>query len=320
MLAKYPNAVMLSREQYESLVREAGQVRNSPPAAPRRAALTSANYQARVAGKVAQVTATYMVNVLSDEWAQLPLNFGGVALGAVTVDGEAALLGAAAGATPGRALHDTAFLLLRGKGERTVAVEFSIPLGVASGASKFEIRLPSAAAGVFHLELPPDQLVESLQSITVKKTPEATSVTATLSPSNPVLAMNWRGTGGSQALGAQMSAVGTYTIDAEKVRAEYDLDIHTPLGNLAGAYSMALPADAKVLQVTGEEVADWSIKDGSLRIALQPGERAAAKVRLVTESPSLGAAPKATLTLAVPRFRRRSSGCRAHLSSWATMA
>jgi hypothetical protein len=306
VLAKYPNAVALTREQYESLMREAGQVRKSPPSAPRRATLSSANYQARVTGKVAQVTATYLVNVLSDEWAQLPLNFSGVALGAVTVDGEAALL-APRGASSAWAKskldsYDSVLLLLRGKGERAVVIECSVPLGAANGISNLDIKLPSAAAGVFHLELPPDQRVESPQSIAVKTTPEMTAVTATLSPANPALVMSWRGAGGGQALQAQVSAKGTYTIDAEKVRSEYDLNIQTRLGNLADAYSITLPADAKALQVTGEEVASWDIKDGKLRVALQPGERAEANLHLVTESPSLGTTPKGTLTLPVPHF------------------
>jgi len=313
VLAKYPNAVVLSREQYESLIREAGQVRKAAPKAPRRAVLTSADYQAHVAGKVAQVTGTFTVNVLSDEWAQLPLNFGGVALGSVTVDGQAALSSetesSSAYGKPKRGSNvptvpvQPGSLFLHGKGERAVVIEFSIPIATKTGVSSFAIKLPQAAAGAFALELPSDQRVESSQSLAVKKTPAATTITATLSPVNPTLALSWRGTGdGSQSLAAQVTASGTYTINAENVHSEYDIDIQTPLGNLASAYSMALPANAKVLQVAGDEIANWEIKDGKLRVALQAGERADAKLRLAMETPSLGAAANARLTLPVPRF------------------
>src|SRR5262245_43260387 len=48
VLAQHPNAVVLSREQYEALLRDAKIDRKTKPAAPRRAALTAARYEARL--------------------------------------------------------------------------------------------------------------------------------------------------------------------------------------------------------------------------------------------------------------------------------
>src|SRR4051812_32740694 len=73
ILARFPNAVVLSREQYATLVRDANLDRKAKPGAPRRVAFTAARYQARLVGKVVQVTAALTVNVLSDEWSQVPL-------------------------------------------------------------------------------------------------------------------------------------------------------------------------------------------------------------------------------------------------------
>src|SRR4051812_14077857 len=127
VLDEYPNAVVLSREQYTALLRDAALDRHAKPVAPRRAALTAAKYEARLTGKVVQVTAVFTVNVLSDEWSQVPLNFQGASVGSVKVDGEAAFeqpIGLAqkgAGVSP-------ANLLLRGKGERKVQVDFTVPV------------------------------------------------------------------------------------------------------------------------------------------------------------------------------------------------
>src|SRR4051794_28823735 len=69
VLAQHPNAVVLSREQYTALLRDAKIDHKAKPVAPRRVALTAARYQARLVGKVVQVTGTLTVNLLSDEWA-----------------------------------------------------------------------------------------------------------------------------------------------------------------------------------------------------------------------------------------------------------
>ncbi len=311
ILVKHPNAVVLSREQYETLVRDAALDKNPAPAAPRRAALTEAKYQARLVGKVVQITAALTVKVLADDWAQVPLDFGGASIGSVSVDGEAALMPerippavrtAGKGAPAANAAAPTA-LLLRGRGERRITVEFTLPVSLETGLSRVRIKLPSAAASAFVFELPPNQRVESPQPISVKKTPDMTSVTAALSPSNAVLELSWRGAGdAAQTLSPLVLANGIYTIDAEKVRAEFGFAIETQLGNLPTAFQIPLPATVKVLQVTGDELAKWEVADGKLKITLQAGERTAAKFWLALEMPSLAAAPRATLALPVPKI------------------
>jgi tetratricopeptide (TPR) repeat protein len=302
ILEKYPNAVVLSREQYETLLRDATVDPKKQLLAPRRAALTAAKYQARIVGKIAQVTAELTVNVLSEEWSHVALEFDGAAIGAMHVDGEAAFEPVAAPPSK-KAAGNRATLLLRGRGVRTVTLEFTIPVTLGGGLSHLHCRLPQAAAGSFTLELPPGQRVESSQPIQVLKTADKTSVTTALPPAIPVVDLAWRGTGaGTAALEALVMANGIYTIDAEKLRAEYGFAIETQLGNLATAYQVAIPASAKVLQVTGDELANWEVTDGKLRITLQPGERSSAKLWLALEMPSLANAASATLTLPVPRI------------------
>ena len=314
ILAEHPNAVVLSREQYETLVRAAALDKKPAPAPPRRAALTEAKYQARLAGKVVQVTAALTVKVLADDWAQVPLDFGGASIGAVSVDGEAALIPEVVNLDSNSVFKskklltepahiEPSSLLLRGRGERKITVEFTLPVSLETGLSRVRIKLPSAAAGSFVFDLPPNQRVESPQAISIKKTPEMTSVTAALSPANPVLELSWRGAGdAAQTLEPLVLVNGLYTIDAEKVRAEFGFAIETQRGNLPTAFQIPLPANVKVLQVTGDELAKWEVADGKLNIALQAGERTAAKFWLALEMPSLAAAPRATLALPVPRI------------------
>jgi len=189
ILAKHPNAVVLSREQYETLVRDATVDKKPAPEAPRRAALTEAKYHARLAGKVVQVTAALTVKMLADGWAEVPLDFGGASIGAVNVDGEAALMPerlpqAGKGAPAANAGTPTA-LLLRGRGERRITVEFTHPVSLETGLSRVRMKLPAAAASSFVFDLPANQRVESPQPISITKTPEMTSVTAALAEKYP---------------------------------------------------------------------------------------------------------------------------------------
>ena len=107
-------------------------------------------------------------------------------------------------------------------------------------------KLPSAGASSFVFDMPPNQRVESPQPISIKRTREITSVTAALSPANPVLELNWRGVGdAAQTLEPLVLVNGIYTIDAEKVRAEFGFAIETKLGNLPLAFQIALPENVK---------------------------------------------------------------------------
>ncbi len=302
ILAKHPNAVVLSREQYETLLRDATLDRKAAPVAPRRAALTTAKYEARIVGKVAQVTATLTVQVLSEEWSQIGLAFDGVSIGAVWVDGEGAFEPGTIPTAQKDSAAAPAALLLRGRGERLITIDFTMPIALGAGLNQLHGRLPAAAASTFQLELPPGQRVESPQPIRVTRTPEATSVVAGLSPANPVLGLTWRNAGaGAMALEPLVMANGIYTIDAEKLRADFGFSIETQLGNLATAYQIAIPANAKVLQVTGDEIAKWEVADGKLKIGLQSGERSTAKFWISLEMPTLANAPSVTLALPVPR-------------------
>ncbi|MEI8340257.1 MAG: hypothetical protein WCH43_01820, partial [Verrucomicrobiota bacterium] len=73
VLAGHPRAVLLSREQYETLLRDAKKTLTPAPEPPQRAVLASARYTATPTGDVIDGQAEFTVNVLSDEWAEVPL-------------------------------------------------------------------------------------------------------------------------------------------------------------------------------------------------------------------------------------------------------
>ena len=257
ILAKHPKAVVLSREQYERLLRDATLDRKTAPEAPRRAVLASASYQAHLAR---QDGASH--RVFQSQCALRRVGATAARLrGRVDRRSDRRWRSGADPQISRRRPSDKqaqaqakapapepsgGSLLLRGRGERIVTVEFTIPVSVAAGLSQFQIKLPFAASSVFSLNLPPDQRVESPQAIALKKTPEATAVTATLSPSDAALALKWRSQGGSEQSLQPVAAVEMgFAIDPEKVLAEYDFDLSAPLGKLPDTYSIALPGKRK---------------------------------------------------------------------------
>ena len=301
ILAKHPNAVVLSREQYSTLLRDAGLEREAGKPAPRTVTFAAAKYAGRIEGKVLSITADFTVQVLTDEWAQLPLALEQLTLGAVRVDGEAAL----------QATEKATTLLLRGRGEHRVSVEFTVPIARDISRSRVNFKLPVSAASVFQLDLPPGADIESPQPVRVVKTAASTSIAAALTPTAPMLDLAWR-TAVDAAASAEPALSGAlrYVIDDEKVRGEFFLTLETALGQLPARTAFSLPAGAKLIEVTGAEVAKWALEGGRLAVDWQSGERRTTELRVVVEQPSLAGAPSATVLLPVPRMEgaRRFTG------------
>ncbi len=301
ILRKNPKAVLLSREQYEALLRDAKRNAKPAPEAPQRATLTSARYQAQLDGKVVQVVAEFSVNVLSDQWAQVPFDFDGLTLGGLRCDAETALVG---GQQSGKASADRGMrLLVRGRGEHKITAEFSIPVRIESGATKIHMKLPQAAASSFAITLPADVTIDCDKPASVKKSAEKTIVTLALSAAEPDFTLSWRASSEAGNRAAVLSQTSTfiYSVDAERVHADLGIVLNAALGKLPATLQIDVPAGAKVLQVEGAEVAKWSLAGNTVTVDLAPGERTAVGFRLFLETPSLDQASKATVALPLPK-------------------
>ena len=69
-----PKAVLLTREQYETLLRDAEREKGPKPEAPASAVISSATYHAVPWEKTAVIRAELIVNVLRDGWCEVPLD------------------------------------------------------------------------------------------------------------------------------------------------------------------------------------------------------------------------------------------------------
>ncbi|MEA3213467.1 MAG: hypothetical protein QOE70_6524 [Chthoniobacter sp.] len=316
VLAKFPKAVVLSREQYEKLLRDAGFERKKASEAPRKVALSEAQYTARVEGKALQVTAEFLVHVLSDDWSQLPLEFGGATVGAVRIDGEAAWLSARPEASRKGAPNAPATLLLRGRGDRQLAVDFAVPIASQPGLKAVRMSLPRASTNSLDIELPAGVRVESSHAIKVSTTPQATIVTAAISAADPTFDLTWRSAGVAAAqVALEARATALFEIDGERITVEQEFTVAATLGVLPLTFRLVIPPTARVLSVEGDELSKWALAEGRVVVDLQPGDRTTTAIRMRLELPALGNADLKTIDLALPDLEGV-----ARLSGWFAIA
>jgi hypothetical protein len=277
------NAVLLSHEQYDALLRDAGRERNPKIEAPVAAVISSADFRAVPEGKTAIIHAELRVNVLRDGWCEVPLDFPGAAVGEVKLDGDGVLApaNAAMRADPdaekaGKAVvKRPAMLLVRGRGEHRVAFEITAVIQSAGGVNTFALGVPGVASGAFTLALPAGATMEKCDAaMRVARTAEATTATVALSPARDSVAFAWKaGAENDSKIPVRAQAFVRYDIDAEKISGTQRIHLEAPLGDLPTVFEFAVPAGVKVLSVRAEELRGWDAADGKITAEFQDGAR-----------------------------------------------
>ncbi len=290
-------AVLLSREQYEALLRDAGAAKPARPLAPRTAVLSAANYRGAVEGRTLVISAEIIVNVLNDGFAALPLDFRGAALADATLDGGAAF--AAAGGKD----EQPAMLIVSGRGEHKLAFTLTAPVQTAGGRSSLALIVPPAASGEFHVRLPAKVAVESAGlPLKIEPAGDATLLRAVLTPQANTIAATWNAAGAVDAGAVPMSAKVEvlYELDSEKANARSVFSLASQLGDLPVSFEFTVPPAARILVVDAPEIAAWEASDGRVKVTLQPGARRSVDVRIEFEIASLAGADAGAPVLPVP--------------------
>ena len=299
ILSKNPSAVLLTRDQYQGLMRDAGKTVVPGKEPPQRAVLTSAKYTGELNGDVIDVHAEFTVNVLSDNWAEVPLRLGALALGDIKLDGDAAISGSTGPTT----------LVIRGKGEHKITAEFMLSVKKESGVSSVQLSLPKAGAGLFSFNVPADTQVESSQPIDLKKNADSITVGVPVATQNDVI-VSWHATGNAQQGTAIVFAENSYiySLDETRVQADLGIVLNAALGSLPESLQIKIPAGSTPLQVVGNEVLKWTANNDVLTVDFVPGDRKTVGIRVLLESP-VEIAPGAT-QLPLPEVAgvRRSAG------------
>ncbi len=297
------NAVLLTRDQYDALLRDGWREQGPKNEAPAGAVISSAVYRAVPQDKTAVIHAELTVNVLRDGWCEVPLEFSGAAIGEVKLDGEGIitprnpiLRDAAPAPQQGKmALPEhPALLILRGKGAHRVTLEMSTLIHAVngvngiSGMKNIAVGLPGVAAGSFELTLPAGTTMEkSDTAMRVSKTADSTVATVALTVVNRNVLFAWKtaqdGDAGKVPVRAQARV--RYDIDVEKITGTSRIFFDSQLGDLPLKFEVALPAGVKVLAVNAAELRGWEAAGGKVTATLQDGARKTADIEILTELP-----------------------------------
>jgi hypothetical protein len=324
VLKDYPRAVLLTRAQYEKLLTDAGPRDPKPPKPPREAALVSAQYVGRVEGKVLTVQGELTAEVLSGEWARVPLRLGNLALSEIKVDGEGALAlppapapqanaqpaqqqkaqPQAKSATPSPQTEEepkTSTLLLRGRGPHKITVRFAAPIATADAWHTASLTLPIAGATALVVNFPEHTLAECKQPLRTEPIPDGTRITVALPLDSGEVTLRWRSSGGGLvALPPSLHSNTKFEVDAESVQARSDLTVSTATGTLPETLDFTLAGDARMVEITGSDVAGWSVEGPTVHLKLPPGRGARAEFTTVVQRPAALTPAGAEVLLPLP--------------------
>ena len=145
IIAKDQRGVLLPRDEFLKLYRDAQKNAPMKTTAPVGAVISGATYSAKFEGEQLVVAATIKITQLTDSWQALPLPFGAMAVESAKLNGQPAKLGRN---------KQTLFLLSDTRGEQTLTVELSTPL-TAIGADKVaSVGVLPGIAGTLKIAVP----------------------------------------------------------------------------------------------------------------------------------------------------------------------
>jgi autotransporter-associated beta strand protein len=141
-----PHRVLLSREQYDDLVKKA---KTTPEKhVPHPAVAVSSEYNIAAEDGRARIRGTLIIDVLDEGLHTVPLDLGGVGLMAATLDNQPAAIG--------RAADGQLNLLVSGAGQHRLSLDMVAPLEMTSAQQVLSFRVANAAVGKWRLTVPGD--------------------------------------------------------------------------------------------------------------------------------------------------------------------
>ncbi|HND56718.1 MAG TPA: hypothetical protein PLV92_30075, partial [Pirellulaceae bacterium] len=167
VLEHAPQRVLLTRSQYDQLLREAKRTPNDP--APRRASLVSADYEATLSDGRAAISGRIVVDVLERGVHVVPLSLGGVGLRSATLDGQPAPLAIDAA--------DGVVLIVRDPGRKQLQLELVAPLETTAALQSLSARLPRAATSSMKIVVPGNVEVKSGAAVVRRSVDAAANLT-----------------------------------------------------------------------------------------------------------------------------------------------
>ncbi len=291
----HPDGVIMELPAYRALLARAlksRQIDQPTELPPVRAVVTSASYDGQVIGQTLRLTAHVKVQVTTDGWVRCPL--GGIFpdLGTVRVDGRAGWIvidaapsrsnhsnGSAPDAkeaarriiaVPQTALAPQTYLLLRGKGEHSVELRYSLAAREMEDRWSVSGPLVHAAASHLRLEVPGRATITSACGpYQTQSTEESTSWTIALGKRD-TLHLTWQRRHGGGKSEPLLTAAHRFSLLAQSGNPYCVWRSHITIArHEVGELVLRTPPTATVLDVAGPLIDSWRTADSHLHLTLK---------------------------------------------------
>jgi autotransporter-associated beta strand protein len=256
ILENQPRRVLLSRAEYDALVKKAKTASETHgPKAPGAwsAVLASAEYQVTTEAEQARFSGTLAIDVLEDGLHAVPLDLGGVGLVAAKLDDREAPIG--------RGPDGRLSLLVEGAGRHRLALEMIGPLETTSAQQVLNFRLPQGAAGRMTLTVPGDVELKSGAAVLSRRRDEAAGVTRfdLLPPAGQttiLLSLNSHLQRLQQVVAAREVLVDEVTEACERLHASLTLVV---LHRAVDRFRFVVPPGFEITQITSPLLSRWDV-------------------------------------------------------------
>ena len=250
------------------------------------AVITRADYVASVRGDLVRLEATLAVEVLGDEWARLPVQFGDAAIGSAESKDESVLLRGI-----GQGQYE---LLVRGQGKHEI--KLSLMVGVTSSAEgrSFTVQCPAVGVSNLQLEIPePELAVQVVPRRTSQRLagPENATHMRVVLGATDRFTVSWQPQAGAidQAAGlANVSSTISVDIGDGVVHTHAVLDYQILRGAL-DELLVDVPADQRLLDVQAPGLRDWATETvddhQQVKVRLHASATQSTRLELHTETP-----------------------------------
>ncbi|MBU0639019.1 MAG: hypothetical protein KKB50_09155, partial [Planctomycetes bacterium] len=251
LLENQPRRVMLSRQEYETLLRKAA--REPDRAAPQAVVPGVANYVVTVGNGRATITGTVALEVLTDGLQALELAMAGVGLRAATLDGRGAAIGKSARGTP--------ILFVEGVGQHKLELELGTPVETTAALQTLSFTVPATAAMRLSLDVAGDVQIRSGAPVVTRVYDEAADRTHfELLPKSGqltlVMTLNNRLLQSRRMVVARSVIMDEVTQSYERIHATFSMAVlHRPVER----FMFSLPDGFEVTDVKTPLLSHWAV-------------------------------------------------------------
>ncbi len=272
ILKKHPQAVMLTSEQYEALVRDAGKVQPPKPELPLQALVESLHFKGSAAdgtSDVLRLEGEMNLRCLTDDWTEVTARLPFRDLASVTVDGSEVMPPAAKGNKNGKASLDgtTRRLLVHGKGSHRITLQALVPItSTGLSATRHLAFQGTDVAGMLDLQLPPGAVVISGS---LPYTREADTLHVLLQAAGTSRDIAWSSGSGLGEEARQLHAEAAASVTDRSIESIWKLELERAATSADSTLAFeVIPASAIVVSLEGEGISHWEQKQGRLEATL----------------------------------------------------